>query len=625
MHYLTFDGTTLSTVGITTTGNTILGNASSDTLNVGNGDLIKDSLGNLGLGVTPSAWGVSKAIQIGGRAAFYTYANTTTDVSNNSYIDGANLIYLNTATATYYRQNSGQHQFYNAPSGTAGNPITFTQAMTLDLSGSLLVGTTTDPTTGGVSRGIVSVKQLNDSGAFSGIQIEANANTTLLGIGYDGSKFTFNASYRTTGGFVPVAFNVGNSERMRITSDGIVSINNQSPTAVNSRPSTLFIGTNNSGSASELVLGHQGDGFSLFTSGGSGSGTLTFAQGTTGLMTLQVDGKLGIGTPTPDAVLQVYQNSGKVATFGNNVNNNGNYIVLAGSITNKNWVLANNMIVGGEFGIGRTSAAGGTTIGSTYDLTINSSGTVGIGVTPSAWGNGIVALEGYTGGGSSWSIASGGGVALAMLINNNCYYNGSNWIYKATDTASSYFQYAGTHNWRTAASGTAGNAITFSEVMRLDASGNLFVNCTTTPSASVGGVQMCNPAGTACKMSAGSATSFVSYLEFINGNGLIGSITGSGTLTSYNVTSDQRLKTNIVDAPSGNIDSIKVRSFDWIVDGSRQEYGMVAQELLEVAPYAVTKTENPDDMMQVDYSKLVPMMIKEIQDLKQRIATLENK
>ena len=136
---LGFDGTTLSTVGITTTGNTILGNASSDTLNVGNGDLIKDSLGNLGLGVTPSAWGVSKAIQIGGRAAFYTYANTTTDVSNNSYIDGSNLIYLNTATATYYRQNSGQHQFYTAPSGTAGNPITFTQAMTLDASGGLQV------------------------------------------------------------------------------------------------------------------------------------------------------------------------------------------------------------------------------------------------------------------------------------------------------------------------------------------------------------------------------------------------------------------------------------------------------------------------------------------------------
>jgi hypothetical protein len=52
---------------------------------------------------------------------------------------------------------------------------------------------------------------------------------------------------------------------------------------------------------------------------------------------------------------------------------------------------------------------------------------------------------------------------------------------------------------------------------------------------------------------------------------------------------------------------------------------MVAQELIEVAPYAVYQPKNPEEMMGVDYSKLVPMMIKEIQDLKQRIATLESK
>jgi len=65
-----------------------------------------------------------------------------------------------------------------------------------------------------------------------------------------------------------------------------------------------------------------------------------------------------------------------------------------------------------------------------------------------------------------------------MIISNNCYYNGSNWIYKATDLASSYFQYAGTHNWRTAASGTAGNAITWIEAMTLNASGFLGIGQT---------------------------------------------------------------------------------------------------------------------------------------------------
>ena len=122
-----------------------------------------------------------------------------------------------------------------------------------------------------------------------------------------------------------------------------------------------------------------------------------------------------------------------------------------------------------------------------------------------------------------------------------------------------------------------------------------------------------------------STSATENYVLFYRNGSQVGSITNTLSATAYNTSSDYRLKENIVDAPSGNIDDIKVRSFDWIADGSHQEYGMVAQELLEVAPYAVNKPRNLDEMMQVDYSKLVPMMIKEIQDLKQRIATMENK
>jgi hypothetical protein len=138
---LTFDGTTLSTVGITTTGNTILGNASSDTLNVGNGDLIKDASGNLGVGVTPSAWdGAFKALQIGAQSAL-SYASSATYLSTN-YYRGTNFKYLTSNYATDYYQSLGAHVWRTAASGTAGNDITFTQAMTLNASGNLLVGTT---------------------------------------------------------------------------------------------------------------------------------------------------------------------------------------------------------------------------------------------------------------------------------------------------------------------------------------------------------------------------------------------------------------------------------------------------------------------------------------------------
>jgi hypothetical protein len=71
------------------------------------------------------------------------------------------------------------------------------------------------------------------------------------------------------------------------------------------------------------------------------------------------------------------------------------------------------------------------------------------------------------------------------------------------------------------------------------------------------------------------------------------------------------------------IDAIQVRKFDWKADGSHQDYGMIAQELLEVAPEAVSVPEDSEEMMGVDYSKLVPMLIKEIQSLRNRVAQLE--
>jgi hypothetical protein len=97
------------------------------------------------------------------------------------------------------------------------------------------------------------------------------------------------------------------------------------------------------------------------------------------------------------------------------------------------------------------------------------------------------------------------------------------------------------------------------------------------------------------------------------------------TSTAYNTSSDQRLKENIADADDAGskVDAIQVRQFDWKADGSHQDYGMVAQELMTVAPEAVSVPEDPEDMMGVDYSKLVPMLIKEIQSLRNRVATLE--
>jgi hypothetical protein len=103
-----------------------------------------DAPGNLGLGVAPSAWKSGwKAFQ-NQRSALVS-DGVRTGLSYNWFLDsGSTDRYIANDFANLYQQASGQHQWFNAPSGTAGNAISFTQAMTLDASGNLLLGGTSN-------------------------------------------------------------------------------------------------------------------------------------------------------------------------------------------------------------------------------------------------------------------------------------------------------------------------------------------------------------------------------------------------------------------------------------------------------------------------------------------------
>jgi hypothetical protein len=178
-------------------------------------------------------------------------------------------------------------------------------------------------------------------------------------------------------------------------------------------------------------------------------------------------------------------------------------------------------------------------------------------------------------------------------------------------------------------SGTADAAPT--ERMRIDSSGNLLVGTTTAQatltvaenqaSGFVGHLKNSNVYAYGLGIDTGSGNQIFFYLNDSNKGSIISNSSG----TAYNTTSDQRLKENIADADDAGskIDSIQVRKYDWKADGSHQDYGMVAQELQLVAPEAVSVPEDSEEMMGVDYSKLVPMLIKEIQSLRNRVAQLE--
>ena len=299
--------------------------------------LTLDASGNLGLGVTPSAWNSNwRAFQFGTGGSLSNAISQASliELGGNFYQDTSGTErYIASSTANKYRQYAGAHTWYSAASGTAGDPITFTQAMTLDASGNLGIGTTSPSTYGKFVT--------YSSGGYFAVDTNGHINSAQL------------LDVATAGG--------------------------------------RFVGTSSVG-----VLGHINVSQTTTSSAG---GYISFS-------------------PCP---------SGSVSP--------------------------------------------------TERMRLDSAGNLGLGVTPSAWGTGNNVRALQMNAGSLWSYTTD-----ALTMAQNSYYNGTNYIYSITSTATQYVQVAGQHQWFNAASGTAGNVITFTQAMTLGASGNLGIG-TTSPAA----------------------------------------------------------------------------------------------------------------------------------------------
>ena len=179
-----------------------------------------DASGNLGLGVTPSAWAtVVPAIQLGSAGAFLAAQGSSTNVRMgvNAYYNGGYIYTINGA-ASMYQQAAGVHSWHTAPSGTAGNAISFNQPMTLDASGNLGVGTSSPS---GITAGYTTV----DIRGSSGGGIRTGKSAAESGLWYtDASQGWFG-----TVSNIPQVFYTNNAERMRIDSSGNVGIGTSGP------------------------------------------------------------------------------------------------------------------------------------------------------------------------------------------------------------------------------------------------------------------------------------------------------------------------------------------------------------------------------------------------------------
>jgi hypothetical protein len=186
--------TTAYKVTADTTGTLVLQTGSTPTTAV-----TIDTAQNMGLGVTPSTWsGGFKAFQYGATGAI-AFQNNNWWIGNN-WVYNSGDKYIASDYATLYSQQSGQHQWYRAASGTAGNSISFTQAMTLDSSGNLLVGRTSalgserfNATGGGTDW--VGYFYSNNSTQYYGVRVNTavaqNNTSSLIYDGIDGGTLRF--------------------------------------------------------------------------------------------------------------------------------------------------------------------------------------------------------------------------------------------------------------------------------------------------------------------------------------------------------------------------------------------------------------------------------------------------
>ncbi|HGK9622357.1 TPA: tail fiber domain-containing protein [Streptococcus pneumoniae] len=103
---------------------------------------------------------------------------------------------------------------------------------------------------------------------------------------------------------------------------------------------------------------------------------------------------------------------------------------------------------------------------------------------------------------------------------------------------------------------------------------------------------------------------------------------GSGSLKYWmEQKSDRRLKENITDTAVKALDKInrlRMVAFDFIENKKHEEIGLIAQEAETIVPRIVSRDpENPDGYLHIDYTALVPYLIKAIQELNQKIEKME--
>ena len=599
----------------------------------GTGNVVMSASPTLTGTITAAAANFSGAVAFNGTTTIGD-ADTDTITQAASYVTGTQLKSAKTAT------NTLSLAAYDVDGAAYTNLITLTASNTPTLAltstgvgtiNNMSIGATTASTgafttlsaTGDITQSSATARITYSSASGNGGLQNDNASAYLLLYGSTHATLAKNIalnsnggsiSLKSTGTDIAVATSTGLAVtgKITVTGDttnyGILSTNPSGYGAFSLKSATVnqtwsFI-ANDNGANSDLLL-----------YGGSSAGTK---------LTLDSSGNLGLGV-TPSAWISVYkglqineaffgsQNNAQVAHVQTNtfVNSAGDYKYIA-----TNYASRYRQFNGQHEWYNAPSGTAGNTVTFTQAMTLDASGLLAIGRTTAYDSNALLTLEKSN-------------VAASVL---NSTTNGVTLINVANGLSS--VAYTGTASNHPFSIYTNGN-----ERARIDSSGNLLVGTTSTLLASNRKLNVFGTAGgTISATGTGGEPCLEAWQQATSGNNVFHqfftetSATSRGSITynrglgqvSYNITSDQRIKTNVTPANSAlqSVVNFPVDQYDLIESGNHVNYGVVAQKAINFIPEMVTVPEKEEDLWVVDWSKAVPRMVKAIQEQQALITTL---
>ena len=412
----------------------------------------------------------------------------------------------------------------------------------------------------------------------------------------------------------------GNTERMRLDSTGNLFLGTTDSTTVGSPDKNLVIGSTTNNQEVALTLNviegsnnrrckfflDDNDGtFGIANTASSGVADFVIEQGTdTEVFRIDSSGKVGIGNTAPLGKLTISNAAG--ANAPTSITAANTYLQLGSD----DYGASNN----GKFMIG---------FGYTDATNTNSPAYMGFEETSSSGDTkGVLTFH-------TRDVITDTAPTERMRIDTSGNVSISNYLISSDSTRSNYFGTDGNGGLIGMSTNHYLRFITNNiERARFFSDGHFMLGTTATPdgTSNGGSAFIKDSAGRMNLYIATTTTGAADIANFFNGNGLVGRILTDGSSTTYQTSSDYRLKENVNYDFNGleRLKKLKPARFNFIADADTTVDGFLAHEVQEIVPEAVGGEKDGEEMQSMDYGRITPLLVKAIQEQQEQIEALQS-